>query len=359
MFGQRRVDVDIGARRVLGGEGAGRGGRFGGGGTPVAEPGADRGLDLRRIEIADDDQGGVARHVFAVPEVLERLGARRLQRLVGADRQAADIVRAGVEELDLVEVIADLEPVPVALFGKDHPALALHRAGIEAQLADRLAHQHQRDAQQFLVAFGEVEPVGGGLETRGGIGVRAEGQAVAFKQLDHLALGHVGRSVEGHVLDEMGKAALGVLLVQRAGIDLHAHQRRAPGRGVGADRVAHPVRQLAEGKARIERNVALRESPDRARLRCAGDLLRARGAGGEGDGGKGEGEEELGVTHWPLVAECVSAGKGACPKGQRSRVKPGTTRGYLPRSLRWADRSRTSLGPLSVSSRPRRRATSW
>ena len=296
-FGQRRIDIDIVQLPGIGADRAGLGLRLGRGRLPVAEALADRLLDEIGIEIADHIERGMRRHIFARPERLESLGCGPGQRIRRADRQPAGDPRSGQQELDLVLIALQREGVAIAHFGLDHAALTLDRAGIEGQLARRLAHQHQGDAEQFRIVARQVEHVGGPLVPGRGVGIGPEGQPVALEQLDHLAFGHIGRSVEGHVLDIVGKAALVVVLVERARIDLHPHQRRALGRGVLADHIAHPVGQLAEPVTGIDRDIALLEGPVGLRRGGAGQALGLRGAGGQGKDGNGKGEQQLAVLH--------------------------------------------------------------
>ena len=84
----------------------------------------------------------------------------------------------------------------------------------------------------------------------------------------------------------VGQAALGISLLQRAGIDPHPHQRGACGRGVLADDVAHPVGELAKGVSGVDWDVAVLESPDRrgsfgGRFSSGGVLRGERGGEGK------------------------------------------------------------------------------
>jgi hypothetical protein len=79
----------------------------------------------------------------------------------------------------------------------------------------------------------QVELVERDVEVGRGVGVGAERQPLALEQLDHLALGHVGRAVERHVLDEVRVAELLVGLGDRAGVDPELHHRGALGGAVG------------------------------------------------------------------------------------------------------------------------------
>ena len=103
---------------------------------------ADSSLHRVRIEIADHDHRGIAWRVDARIEPAQLLAGDGVQRFVGADRQALDEKRGGIEELELIHQVAQGVGVAHALFGQDHASFPLDRVGIEGQFAGRLAHQH-------------------------------------------------------------------------------------------------------------------------------------------------------------------------------------------------------------------------
>ena len=118
-----------------------------------------------------------------------------------------------------------------------------------------------------------------------GIGIRAERQPVAFEQFDHLAFGHMGAAVERHVFDVMRKAALIVVFVQRARIDLHPHQRGAFGLGIAADYVMQAIGQHAEPVTGIDRDVAALECPGGLGRTRTGHMAGAGCASSQREGG--------------------------------------------------------------------------
>ena len=99
------------------------------------------------------------------------------------------------------------------------------------------------------------------------------------QDLDHLAVGHVVRAVEGHVLQEVGQALLGVALLQRAGVEAQAQRRLAAGRGVLHDHIAHAVGQRRRSawpdRAAGRHRSAARRSPA-ARRACGRGAWPAR-----------------------------------------------------------------------------------
>ncbi len=156
--------------------------------------------------------------------------------------------------------------------GEDDIALCIECGLRDHKLAGDLAHQHQRGIDGCRVVLRHVEGIDG-LRRRGeGVGVGAEGEAQALQLLDHVAVGHMRRTSERHVLEHMGDALLVVPLHQRAGGDAKAERHRALGRGVVLDRIAHAVGQRAETHRGIGRQVAPDLGPrlGRRRLRSGG-----------------------------------------------------------------------------------------
>jgi hypothetical protein len=298
-FGQRRIEPDFGPALLRAIDLAlvrpGRDGR----GLPAGEAGLDRGFDGIGIEIADHDQRGVGGNVVPRPERAQRIGGGGIERGHGADRQPGGIGGVGVEEGKLVFEIGPLVTLPVAQFRQDHAAFARHGFGREGQLARGLAHQHQRGIEQGGIGAWQIEHVERLFEPGLRVGVRAERQAVAFEQADHLAFGNVGAAVEGHVFDEMGKAAFLRAFVQRSGSHVHPHQRGAGGRGVAPDHIAHAVGQLAEAIAGFGREIALLEGP----IGLGGAVPRRMGQRGRCVKQQAGGQQEQGTARHHLGAD--------------------------------------------------------
>ena len=275
-LGQCWIDVDVGLafEAVIDGAEVGRGrGLLG---LPVGKMVSDRGFYHVRVEIADDDDGGVVRLVVALPERAQAIGGRAPQCIDGADRQAVGEAGVGEEKGEFVQRICVIVGVAYAAFGQHDALLALDSFRGKSQLAGGLAHQHQRGVEQVGIGARQVEFVDRLVEAGGGVGVRAEGQPLALEQAHHLALGHISRAIEGHMLDEMRIAALIVGLRDRAGADPQVHLGLARGRAVGADDIAHAVVERAEAVLRIDRQVGCGERPV-GRLRWR--VLRGKGQG--------------------------------------------------------------------------------
>ena len=308
-FGHGRIDVDSRLAAAFGIDRAAAGLGQGGCWQPAFEPRLDRRLDRIGGKVADNDERGLGGHIAALPVALQALRRCRIECLRRADRQTLGIKRAGVEEGDLRFEIAHLPAVAVAQFRQHHAALARHGLGIEFKLARCLAHQHQRSAQQRGIVARQVEHIGGLLEIGLGIGIGTEGQPFSLKQAHHFALGDIGRAVERHMFDEMGKAALIVRLVERTGGDLHAHGGSALGRRILADDIAHAIGQATEPVGGIDGNVAGLEGPDRlfARRRGRGNALQLRSAGRKREDGE---EKRDQAAHWRHRGGKLSLGQG-------------------------------------------------
>ena len=252
---------------------------------PVAEPLADLRLHRLHVEIADHDQRGVFGAIIALPQRLQPRCWRVLQHIGGADRQTAGIGCIGCDESQLILHIAQPHAVAGAHFAHDDPALTVHRAWIEGEIARHFAHEHHGDVHGFLVGLGQIELVDGLFEPGRRVGVRTEGQAVALQNGDHLALGHVLRSVERHMLDEVGEALFLIGLGDRAEVDRHADRSAVLGRVVLLNGVFHAVGQHAEGDRRIGRHIGQRCAPAGCAILAyehlvLGARLLLRGGGG-------------------------------------------------------------------------------
>lgn len=80
----------------------------------------------------------------------------------------------------------------------------------------RAAARHIEPAQQQLrLIGGYTQLVAGRIEGREGIDIRPETDAALLEEIDQRVLLEMRRPIERHVLGQMGKPALIVVLVQR------------------------------------------------------------------------------------------------------------------------------------------------
>ena len=167
---------------------------------PVAEAGADLGLHGGGIEVAHRDDRRALGAVIVMIEVGDQVGRRLLEDVNLADGLAVrhPLARQQIFEARLVDPVG--RAVAGALLREHHSAFAVHGGLRDGQFGGRLAQQLQRGVDRLRVGLRQVELVDGLVEAGLGVGVGAEGEAQAFEDLDHLALGHGLRAVEGHVL---------------------------------------------------------------------------------------------------------------------------------------------------------------
>ncbi len=325
--------------------------------------GVDRGMDRRRvpagkvfadlcfdeigIEVAHHDHRRVLGAVDALVERPQLLAGRRPQRLDGADRQAMDEARARIEEGDAVEVVAQLVGVAHPLLRQHDAFLALDCRRIEAQFASRLAHDHQRGVEQAGVVARQVEPVERDVVIGTRVGIRPESQPFALEQADHLALGNAGRAVERHVFDEVRVAELLIGLGERARIHPELHHRRALGRRVRPDHVAHSVVEPAEAVGGIGRQVALVERPFVMRLH------RGRLGQGRQPEREKEGRQQGTKDHRPLCGRSGLNGQWPVEAGLADLEQRLVIAG-LARQLSWVPHNgpTTRPGPRREVRRP-------
>src|SRR3546814_16688403 len=123
---------------------------------------------------------------------------------------------------------------------------------------------HLHDALPILARRGEAGR---------GFGGGTEGKPRACEELDHLALGHRGRAVERHMLQEMSQPALVLGLVEAADVEAHADDDAVLRRAIVQQRIFHPVGKHAEDHVRVDRQVAVRIVPSACGvgLRITGD----------------------------------------------------------------------------------------
>ena len=168
-------------------------------------------------------------------------------RAIGAKTRG--IAGAGRDELEIVLDPPDREIVAGAGFRLDDAAFPVDRLVGNGQFAGRFAHQHQRGVDQIGVGPGQVQLVDRIFEPGRGIGVRAEGKAKPFEQLDHLAFGHIGRPVEGHVFEHVGKTEFLLAFIDPAHVEAEPDDGGTLRRTVPEDRIAHAVFEHAEADA--------------------------------------------------------------------------------------------------------------
>lgn len=209
-----------------------------------AEDVGDEALGRRRVHVAHDVQ---VRRVGLVVRAVEGAHVRRVPAgnlLLAPDREAVGEGVVGVELAQVHGGAAVVDRVDHLQLRQDRLALLLdpraEQLGLKRDLAQRVERErHQRAASR--VGERAVEVVDGVVE----VGVRVR---LGARREEPLAL---PRAHEGHMLDEVREALLVVRLLARANVQLEVGLEAADRGGVGQDRVAQPVPQLAAEHARV------------------------------------------------------------------------------------------------------------
>ena len=143
----------------------------------------------------------------------------------------------------LLDRLAVVLRVARVLLGDDHAALAVYGVLLQQHAVRIVAQKHEAVADELGRGFGHVELVDRLYKAGVRVGVGAERHAEALEVFDHLARREMLRAVEGHVLEEVGKASLVFELVRRAALYEQAHRHPVGRLRVFIDRDGHPVGQ--------------------------------------------------------------------------------------------------------------------
>ena len=229
-------------------------------GRHVAEPLFDQLARGGDVDVAGDHQAGIAGHVVGAEEPRDVLEACRGQILHRSDRRPAVRMARRIQHRGQLD-----ERLPVRLVVDALPLLVLDDVALAVDLVRRLvveqeAHAIRLEEQRELQRVRrQVLVIVGAIVAGRAVVVAARG----FEPVVERALGHVHRSFEHHVLEEMREAGAARPLVARADVipDVHRHHRHA---GVAMQDHVQAVGQLELGVGHRERR-ALRAEGNRAR----------------------------------------------------------------------------------------------
>jgi hypothetical protein len=222
-----------------------------GNGRATAEVALDQVDHQRRVGVAHDDHGHIARHVPARVVVDEVVAPDRLDGLLRPDGQAAAERRLGRQPLVHLVLDALASARPGALLLEDDLALAVDLGRGEAEPSGNVGHEHHRLVKRVLASPRHRELVRRLIEAREGILIAPEREAEGLKERHHRARREIGRSVERHVLEVVREAARRVGLVERARGDVEPDAHAAFGILVRANDIAEPIGE----RARHERGI--------------------------------------------------------------------------------------------------------
>jgi hypothetical protein len=243
----------------------------------------DPGIELARIEVAGDDEGGVVRPVVGAVEGDDVGDRRRIEVLDAADHAAAvrmAQVGPGAHLLEEAAVGRGQDPLPVLLL--HHRALGAEVGLVDAQVGEPLGLGPE---QRLEMVRRHHRLVGGDVLAGEGVVLAAD---VLGEAVELLAL-HVLRALEHDVLEEMREARLAFGVVGAADVvpDLDADRRA----GVALDR--------KQGEAVVELALAVDDARHLQRLGRGrgGGARRARAERAGGEAGREERDRDEAGVH--------------------------------------------------------------
>ena len=215
---------------------------------------SDQGLDRRRVEITDGDDGHQIGPVPICVELLHPLVADVLNNVGAADGLPLRIARALEQdgELRILYALAGAQPEPP--FFQDDAPLLVDLDRIEGHVAREVFEDEQRPVDHRGVARGDLQFVHRFVEAGVCVDVRTETHPERLHEAADVLSWKVPRAVEGHVLHEVREPALVVILEHGARVDDEPKLCATLGQPVLADVVAEPVRERADRNLRIDRH---------------------------------------------------------------------------------------------------------
>jgi hypothetical protein len=241
----------------------------------------DPALGLDGIDVADHRD----RHpVRPVPFTRERAQPRRIRALddVGIpDGEPLRVARAVHEDGELQALQARVRALAQPPLLQHDPALLVDLVLAQRPAAREVGEDGQALLHETAAIGGHLEHVHGLVEARVRVRVGTEARADGFQEPHELARCEVLAAVEGHVLEQVGEAALVVLLEDGSGVDGQSEGRAVLGAPVAADVVGHAVGQAAAPHGGIEGEGILQPVGRRGGRRSGGGRGRPR-TGGRG-----------------------------------------------------------------------------
>ncbi len=198
------------------------------------------------VDIAHHHQRRPIGPVIGPVVIMDKLHGGIADDVGFADRGAHGRTPAGEPRIHDSELRAILRRVAQPLLRQNDAAFAIEGAGIEGQLARRLAHQHQARRNRVGIDLGQIELIDSFVIRGMGVDVRPIGQALALQDADHLPFGDIRRTLEGHVLEKMRQTLLVVVFVERTGANAKTDRCLSGRRGIAHDRKPHSIGERAE-----------------------------------------------------------------------------------------------------------------
>ena len=222
-----------------------------GGAPEAAESSADHRLDRLSIKIADRDDRHQIRPVPVLVEAAQPVGGRVRQDVGVPDRESFRVARTVEDDRELLILDPRRAPPPSAPLLDHDTALLVDLLRVEDD-ATGPVHQDLEGRREHLgVVHRDLQHVHRFVEAGVGVDVGSKPHPDRLEVVHQLQLLEVLGAVEGHVLDEVGKPELVVVLEDRAGVDDQAQLGAVFWLVVFVDEVGEAVRQGAGGNLGI------------------------------------------------------------------------------------------------------------
>ncbi len=225
--------------------------------APVRKPGSDLVRQPVGVDVAHDCQDRPFGTVIGAV-IAQQLRCRRMSDDGAIAARHGGGMRIDNLEFHLRHAAAEGRAAPHRGLRQDDAGFGLDRGRLEADIAGNVAGDGQRLGDAGGIGGGEIEPVNRHVLRRRRIGIGAIAQAQPLQAAVDFPVREIFGAPKGHVLDEMGKAALVGSFVHRSHRQAEADGDR-PGRGlIPHDGVAHAVRQNTQPDSRIWGDVRAR-----------------------------------------------------------------------------------------------------
>ena len=198
--------------------------------------------------VTDYDDGLVAGVVPGLVEGHQALGLEGLQVFLRADEGAGGLLAVGAEVVGEGSLHAAPAGVAAgAAFLDDDSALGVNLLGVVEHVVGIVGQDHEAAVHHgFPLDRDVVEHILRLFKAGGGVDVAAELGTDGTQVVQNTLVGEVGRSVEAHVLQEVGQAVLGrILFLNGAHVGGQVEFGTALGELVVTDKIGETVVQLA------------------------------------------------------------------------------------------------------------------
>ena len=273
--GSLLVGSDGDERLFVAGDIIGRTGLGVDGGGMFAEDFLHAGLHLvdtlGAAEVANDDH---SLHIGTIPVVVEAHDVVTLEThddALQTDGQTLGIARAFEHDgpgLVAQTLAGTLTATPLLV---DDATLVLEFLRVEQQVASPTVEDVQTHLDHLRLVGRHVHVVDRLVERSPGVNLTTELDTVLLERVNHLVVGESLNAVESHVLAEVGKTALTLVLEDGAGVAHHTELDTVLGLAVVTDVVGETVGQLADAHLLVDGHGSF-EIRFFSRLVAAGEL---------------------------------------------------------------------------------------